>query len=215
MDCELIDTGRSVTVEASEPSGEVFVFEGFVERAHGERVSLSLGRGASLDALTPGALVRVRYCNQEGMHSFQTPIVQAREGDRICLLLKAPAEIARVQRRRFLRLEVSLPILCQSLDERRRQRRPAQALTLEVGGNGIGFLCEQSYAVGERLRVELELEGWGECVAIGIVRRSAVVPRVRGALHHLALQFTEVEAKSQALILSYLGALQRARRKVS
>lgn len=216
MDRELIDVGRPVTVEASEPSGEVFVFEGFVERARGGGVSLSLGRkGASFNALTPGARVRVQYCNQDGMHSFHTQIVQAREGDRIRLLLEAPAEIARVQRRRFLRLAVRLPVLCLRLDERGRIRHRAQALTLEVGGNGIGVLCEESYAVGERLRVEFELEQWGHCTATGVVRRSSVVPRPRGALHHLALQFTEIDGKSQALILSYLVSLQRARRKVS
>lgn len=213
---ELIDTGRPVTVEASEPSGEVFVFEGIVERARGEGVSLSLGRsGTSLKSLAPGTRVRVRYCNQEGMHSFQTLVLQAREGDRIRLLLEAPAEIARVQRRRFLRLEVRLPILCQRLDERGRVRHEAQALTLEVGGNGIGFLAEEKYAVGERLRVEFELERWGHCAASGVVRRSSVVPRPRGELHQLAVQFTEIDGKSQALILSYLVALQRARRKAS
>jgi c-di-GMP-binding flagellar brake protein YcgR len=216
MESELID-GRAVTVEAWEPDGAPGVFEGYVERARGERVSLSLGRrrGASLDGLAPGAPVRVRYFDAQGMYVFDSRVVQARDGDRIRLLLAAPAEISRIQRRRFLRLALRLPMLLQRLDERGRPREECAATTIEVGGNGLGFVARHGFAVGERVRAMFELEGWGRCTGVGQIKRSVLAMSAGGTEHRVALQFTEVDGKSQALILSYLLALQRARRQRS
>ena len=213
MEQELIDVGRAVTVEASESDGAQGVFEGFVERARGERVALSLGRnGKSLDSFSPGAQVRVRYFNEQGMYTFSSQVLQAREGDRIRLLLEAPAQVARIQRRRFLRLGLRLPVVCEHLDERDRPKEQCQAHTLEVGGNGLGFASDHPFRVGERVRVQFELEGWGRCSGVGQIKRSVIALLPEGAEHRMALQFTEVDGKSQALILSYLLALQRARR---
>jgi hypothetical protein len=64
----------------------------------------------------------------------------------------------------------------------------------------------------ERIRFELDLGDWGVCAGIAVVKRSVLALRPEGPEHHVALQFTEVGSKAQALILSYLLAARRASR---
>jgi hypothetical protein len=69
---------------------------------------------------------------------------------------------------------------------------------------------DKPFVVGERVRFKLDLGGkWGLCAGVGQVKRSVLAPLAEGGVHRVALQFIEIDSKSQARILSYLLTARR------
>lgn len=207
----LPEPGQPVTLEAVDELGRRAVFEGLVRSADPSRVALSLASGRdAVEVLAEGVRALVRYADDEGLHYFEAPIVASDSGQRIEIILAAPEQVSTSQRRRFMRLGMRRSIRCVRLDQKGQPVEHCSANTLEIGGNGAGIVADRSFKPGERVRFELDLGEWGRCAGIAVVKRSvlALLPEGRSE-HRVALQFTELGSKEQALILSYLLAARR------
>jgi c-di-GMP-binding flagellar brake protein YcgR len=197
--------GQPVTIEHTDSDGDRTILEGVVEASRADSFSVSLARG-EVD-LEEGADVRVRYCDASGLCFFLARVLEAHVGERQVVWLESPAQAQRVQRRRFLRLGVQVPISC---EREKGDAAPCQATTLELGGNGAGLVSDRPFTVGERVRFSLDLgEKWGVCTGVGQVKRSVLALTPGGGEHRIALQFVEIDSKSQARILSFLLTARR------
>lgn len=196
---------QNVTIEYVDEGGVRTIFEGFVAECHEDRFLVSLAKSdASLEA---DDQVRVRYSDTKGLCFFSTKVLRVVPGNRVFASLANPLATQRSQRRRFMRLNLSVPASCVRLDAAGgAPEEECRTSTLELGGNGAGILADRPFAVGERVRLRLDLGSkWGSAEGVATVKRS--VPSPQGpAEHRVALQFIDIDAKSQARILSFLVA---------
>lgn len=196
--------GQPVTVERTEGPEAHRIHEGKIEGVASGRFQIALESAKAGGALAPGSEVRVRWTDDQGLCFFLARVLET-EGARTWIEL--PANPERLQRRRFVRLPVEAAISCVRLDERGEPREVCRAMTLELGGNGAGLVADRPFKVGERVRFKLELGGgFGVCSGIAHVKRSALAHKTKGkgSEHRVALQFVEIDAPSQARILSFL-----------
>jgi len=199
-------TGRPITVEVSGPQSERAVFEGLVATAEPEGFGFVLTPGdESAELLVPGARALVRYSDSRGTHVFEAPITAVEQGSRVSVKVAAPTQIQTQQRRRFMRLAMQLGVTV----SRPGAAAPLAARTVEVGGNGATITSAEPLTAGEKLGFELDLQRWGKCTGTALVKRSVLALRPEGAEYRSALQFVELPARSQALLLSFLTAARR------
>ncbi|MBI5543661.1 MAG: flagellar brake protein [Deltaproteobacteria bacterium] len=203
--------GQPVTLEHVDGAGYRTIFEGIVQQGEGDPGGagdsslVSLARNDAL--LEKDDEVRVRYCDDKGLCHFQTRILEVCAGARVEVRLAPPEKVERQQRRRFFRLPVQVPAICARLDAKGDSVEECRLTTLEIGGNGAGMLSDRAFTVGERVRVKLELgDKWGAAEGIGTVKRSVLALVPTGAEHRVAVQFVQIDARSQAKILSFLLA---------
>ena len=196
---------QPLTLEYLDDIGQRTIFEGVVSALDADRFQASL---APTDAmLDPGDEVRVRYCDEKGLCFFSTRVLEVVPGPRVAVWLGTVAAAQRSQRRRFMRLSVQIPASCVHLDAKGTPREECSTTTLELGGNGAGILSNHAFVVGERVRFKLDFgEEWGCAEGVATVKRSVLALTSKGAENRIALQFVEIDAKSQAKILSYLVA---------
>ncbi|HEY3449668.1 MAG TPA: PilZ domain-containing protein [Myxococcales bacterium] len=195
---------QPLTLEYLDAAGRT-IFEGVVSQVGDGQFQASLAPNEAL--LDPGDEVRVRYCDEKGLCFFSTRVLEVTPGKRATVWLGNGQGAQRSQRRRFMRLGVQVPASCVRLDAKGSPREECATTTLELGGNGAGILSNHPFTVGERVRFTLDFgEEWGRAQGVATVKRSVLALTPEGAEHRVALQFTEIDAKSQAKILSYLVA---------
>lgn len=196
---------QPLTLEYLDAGGERTIFEGVVTSLAPGQFQASLAPSDAL--LDPGDEVRVRYCDEKGLCFFSTRVLEVVAGKRASVWLADGLKPQRSQRRRFMRLGVQIPAECVRLDSKNAPHEECSTTTLELGGNGAGIVASSPFTVGERVRFELDFgEDWGIAQGIATVKRSVLALTPKGAEYRVALQFTEIDAKSQAKILSYLVA---------
>ncbi len=209
---ELMQVGQAVTVEGTDSSGAGMVFEGMSMGAVGRNLSFSLAPADDTEAIQAGSEVRIRWGHDRGMSYFSARVLELKEGNRLRLTVEKPGDVERTQRRRFMRLEVHLPFRCTRLDATGQPQEVLKATTLEIGGNGATFVADRALNVGERVAFDFDLEGWGRCNGIGVVKRSVLALTPERAEHRVGMQFTEVKSTTQAIILSFLLAQKNGAR---
>ncbi|MGC4115182.1 MAG: PilZ domain-containing protein [Myxococcales bacterium] len=196
---------QPLTLEYVDNLGQRTIFEGVVAQLASGMFQASLAPNEA--TLDPGDEVRVRYCDEKGLCFFSTRVLEVQPGKRVSVWLGNGEKAQRSQRRRFMRLGVQVPAACIRLDAKGSPREECSTTTLELGGNGAGILSNTPFTVGERVRFTLDFgEDWGSAQGVAMVKRSVLALTPQGAEHRVALQFTEIDAKSQAKILSYLVA---------
>jgi len=196
---------QPLTLEYLDEAGQRTIFEGVVSSIAPGMFQASLAPNEA--SLEKGDPVRVRYCDEKGLCFFMTQVLEVVPGARPSVWLRDGAGAQRSQRRRFMRLGVQVPASCVRLDAKGAPREECSTTTLELGGNGAGILSSQPFTVGERVRFKLDFgQQWGVAEGVATVKRSVLALTPDGAEHRIALQFVEIDAKSQAKILSYLVA---------
>lgn len=208
--------GQAVTLERTLASGRKVILDGVVERVEQYRFALAVPpTQEQAPEPRPAEQVRVRYSDGRGLRYFTAKVLQvepSQDGGLRVFVTQPPLEQQQqVQRRRFMRLALQVAVHCVRLDAEDEPVEECQAQTLEVGGNGAGLVADRAFKVGERVRFALDLgEEFGACGGTGTVKRSvlALTPGGRPE-HRVALQFTEIDSKSQARILSFLLAARR------
>ena len=205
-------SGQPVTLVHTDEVGCRTVLEGLVHAIEGGRVRVALMKSETSALLATGDDVRVRYCDDKGLCHYLARVLDIAEtGERYLALLEVPPKVERQQRRRFLRLQVQVPIACVRLDSQSTSEEQFLATTLEIGGNGAGLVADRPFKVGERVRFHIDFgDEWGSSKGVGQVKRSVLALTPKGAEHRVALQFVEISAKDQALIISYLLAAKQA-----
>lgn len=215
MPSERPKVGQSATMERTLAGGRRLILDGAVEQVEQYRFLLGFPPPEE-DAPDPrpAEQVRVRYSDGRGLCYFTAKVLQVEPSDEglgVWVTQPPAQEQQQVQRRRFLRLGVQVRVSCVRLDALGEPVEECEASTLEIGGNGAGMVADRPFKVGERVRFALDLgEEFGACGGTGVVKRSVLALTPQGGEHRVALQFTEIDGKSQARILSFLLAARRA-----
>lgn len=183
-----------------------------VLRADDERVvlALPLARHRWVVPL-PGTPVRVVFRDPEdqsgdrGLYAFTSTVLQASVSPEPELHLAAPAKVERVQRRRWVRLQINLPVwLTRSGDG-----PVIEARTTDVSGGGIRVRSSQPLQRGERLTVQMAFPGGWAVRATGQVVRTG-----DGDANEYGIVFVDIDWRLQDRITGFILAEQARRRRL-
>ena len=159
--------------------------------------------GAEAWRPSPGTRVQVSFAAKDGLGVFSSLVLDGDDAGGIAL--EAPRSVEQVQRRRFSRYPLRLKVACVPLPEGLPPGEGFEAQTLDIGGNGLVIASGQPLSVGERVRLELHLHGYGDFSGVGQVRRAE--PSGENEGEYLAgLEFVEVAEDDRAALLAYAHA---------
>ncbi|MGE5573684.1 MAG: flagellar brake protein [Bacteroidota bacterium] len=161
--------------------------------------------------LSEGDEVRVETVQEDAVYKFKTIVEMVIVHPFPMLQLAKPDEIVRDQRRRFARVNVSLPARYRCLDHRARERVvPHKATATNVSGGGALIVTWQSrpdLKVGSEVDVELELPD-GKVHAKGVVVRvSTGETDEAGRVQQIAVEFKDIDERQRDTLARYV--LQR------
>lgn len=166
-------------------------------------------KGAVL-RLVQGDAVRIQVIRQDGVYKLDTVVEAVIMYPFPMLQLARPVEIVRDQRRRYVRVDVSLPARYRCLDRRGRKRLvPHKGTVTNVSGGGALIVTWQSrpdLEVGSEVDVELELP-CGKVSAKGVVVRMSVERTEAGRVQQVAVEFKDIDERQRDMLARYV--LQR------
>jgi len=152
-----------------------------------------------------GEEFRVTYYTAEGVkHQFSTTVTGFRKEEAMSLIeVRKPAaeEIAREQRRSFLRVEAQLEIAVRIGDKLR-----FVALTEDVGGGGVSFRCERKWPITSGLKLMCWLLIPYRSGSIEHAQFAAEVVRVKEAEpnHYIVMmKFDDISDVDQQKVIRY------------
>ncbi|NLG79648.1 MAG: hypothetical protein GX492_07490 [Firmicutes bacterium] len=166
-------------------------------------------KGAVL-RLAEGDAVRIQVVRQDGVYKLDTVVEAMIMYPFPMLQLARPVEIVRDQRRRYARVDVSLPARYRCLDRSGKRRLvPHKGTVTNVSGGGALIVTWQSrpaLEVGSEVDVELELP-CGKVSAKGVVVRMSVERTETGRVQQIAVEFKDIDEKQRDMLARYV--LQR------
>jgi len=133
----------------------------------------------------------------------------------VVLALPPDKRIGAVQRRQFVRLDVSLPLTYTILywpRDTRRQGETYQSRTRDLSAGGAQILCPEEYPVGTQLEMDLELPAEVVHVKAEVVRE---VERLSGGGAWVAVRFLAPSFDTRETIVRYIFEEERKRRRRS
>lgn len=135
-------------------------------------VAAPVERGALID-FRPGTEVSVFLIHQEGRFLFNTRVIERRTGPLPLLLLDKPSRLKRSQRRRHLRVRVTLfPSRSSVIDSDPEKCRSIKIVIVDISGGGVRFVGNDLLPIGTRVSLALDLP-----FGCGIVEATATVLR--------------------------------------
>ena len=159
----------------------------------------------------PGTPVRVVFRDpgdpaaDRGLYGFTSTVVRASVAPEAELHLEAPREVQRVQRRRWVRLSINLPV---------RLTRPQDGTVIEgrttdVSGGGIRVRSSQPLQPGESLRIQLSFpDGWT------LLAEGRVVRAHGNGDEGYGIAFVDLDWRLQDRIAGFILAEQARRRRL-
>lgn len=166
-------------------------------------------KGAVL-RLSEGDKVRVQMPQRDAVYSFDAAVEAVIVYPFPMLQLTKPAEITREQRRRYARVDASLPARYGSRDHREGARLvPYKGTTMNVSGGGaliVTWQCSKDLDVGSQVDVELELPDC-KISAKGVVVRISTECGQAGESQRIAIEFKEIDERQRDMLVRYV--LQR------
>lgn len=187
----------------------------YVLAADEERVVLALPIVHRRWIVPPaGSPVRVVYRDpaddraDRGLYGFETVVIKASVEPEPELHLAAPRRIERVQRRNWVRLDVSLPVRVARVDA---PDGGWNARTCDLSGGGLRLRCDELLQPGELVALRVSFPGGWEAAARGRVVR--IVEGQDGGREY-GIQFTEIDPRVQDRIAGFILAEQARRRRL-
>ncbi len=152
-------------VEVSvEIDGTVKRLRGYITDVEGNKISIDapMSKGAPVP-LRPGSNITVALVEDDAVYEFEAGILE-RKMDRIpILVLTAPEEVTRVQRRGYYRFPIEIDITFQVVEKKgyylKRISEPKTVLTRDISAGGISFRDEKKIPIGTNIIVEFCLPG--------------------------------------------------------
>jgi len=166
--------------------------------------------------LDKGTAVRVYYHDERTMYSFRTRVVDRAWHPRPTLLLAEPEEIERIQRRRFVRLQINLPVRYCLLNEQRghdAEPEVREAACEDISAGGLLLVCPQGLTKGAELDLEVELEPDVPLWLVGRVVRVVEHPGPERPGRY-GVEFIGVTAADRDLITRFIFRKQRELRRL-
>lgn len=116
--------------------------------------------GAKIIRLTEGTPVEVRYCNRRGIFRFVSKVLPAFQGEGALVSIAMPERIEKLDRRRYCRVEASLPVTFKLLDgapNAAGSDLPGfRGLTKDVGAGGVCMETVVQLSEGALLRLKID-----------------------------------------------------------
>ena len=163
--------------------------------------------------LNPGDLVQIVFGSSRGIFRMETELLYRFTRPIPVLIVKAPTEFRRIQRRRFFRLEVHLPVHFGRETLNSDPDGPElteQGVTENLSAGGLLLVSRKAITEGQLLVIRIELPD-------GSLQTEAVARRVlsEGEEHYrVGLEFIDLPENDRDRIVSYLFAEQRQRRQL-
>ncbi len=108
--------------------------------------------------LKAGDQVTVEVTGERGVYRLET-VVLGRDLGRVPVLVVAAGEWVRHQRRDHFRVALGMAPAAARLLRPGAEGQPVRLLLRDVSGGGLGFVSDRPLQVGDRLEVELNLNG--------------------------------------------------------
>ncbi|MDA8441516.1 MAG: flagellar brake protein [Peptococcaceae bacterium] len=148
----------------------------------------------------------IRVCNKTAMFKFNAKVKTVIRGDLPLFAVDIPAECVKVQRREFVRIDVSIPL-------RYRDKPEAEfikAHSLDVSGGGVRFAADKNLAIGTKLEMVLDFLG-----DFSITTRVEVLRSVEADArqYHISARFYELEHSLADKILQWTFKYQLSLRR--
>lgn len=166
-------------------------------------------KGAVL-RLSEGDVVRVQVPQQDAVYAFDTAVEAVIMYPFPMLQLARPVEIEREQRRRYVRVDASLPARYRPPNpEAMKRLAPYKGTTVNVSGGGALIMTLQYHKaldVGSQVDVELELPNY-KVSAKGVVVRMSTERGQAGKSQRIAVEFKDIDERQRDMLVKYV--LQR------
>ncbi|MBC7104429.1 MAG: PilZ domain-containing protein [Firmicutes bacterium] len=174
-------------------------------------------RGGAL-VLSPGEEVQVRFVRESGVYLFVTRVLGRRDESVPLYLIAYPAEVQRIQQRRFVRLPILLEVLyAPASDKPGEQPVWARGRTADLSGGGMRLRVSEPLPAGtplllkfylpwEKRPVEMTLRG-------RVVRSEVTEGREAGErLYFLGIEFVDIRRRDQDEIIRFIFRKMAERR---
>jgi len=184
---------------------------------NGLYIAMPYLRGGAL-VLSPGEEIQVRFVRENGVYLF-TSRVLARKHETVPLYLIAyPAEVQRIQQRRFVRLPILLDVLYAPVPEKPDEQPVwVKGRTADLSGGGMRLRVPEPLPVGTRLLLKFYLPWEKKPVEMAlqgrVVRTEVTEGREPGEkLYFLGIEFVDIRRRDQDEIIRFIFRKMAERR---
>lgn len=165
-------------------------------------------RSGELVPLRTGETIRVSYVDKDNAYSFVTRVLGRKIDPIPVLIVERPQTITRIQRRNFVRIEASLPIYFQLLEEETGEI--GEGRTVDISGGGVLFTTRAGWIrANHLLRVRVDLPQLEPVVCIARVIRVGQ-NRISGVVYNqVACKFEDLREGQRDTIIKFIFERQR------
>jgi c-di-GMP-binding flagellar brake protein YcgR len=186
----------------------------------GERLLLAAPthRGAVI-RLSEGEPVRVEILAEDAVYAFDTYVDSMALEPIPVIGVSKPENLARIQRREFVRVDLNLPVKYRPLTLIRQkplEYQSADIVNLSGGGASIVTwhpLQDKGVKSGSELQLELELPDGNKVEVKAVIVRISDTKTEKGIRHKIAVMFTEIDERQQDVIVRYVLECQYEMRR--
>ncbi|MFQ5340565.1 MAG: flagellar brake protein [Anaerolineae bacterium] len=172
-------------------------------------------------ALRPGQQITVYLKGAGELWCFDTTVQSVYRTPQPMVLVPRSAELTRLERRNYVRVDARIPpVYFMLLDRHRNRGYGLQATIRNLSGGGVMFASPHSVQVGATIKMAFELpRRHGEVKAIGAVVYNRLAREIGNAVHAMGVAFTEIPASHRDAIIRFVlyrqAQMARARRESS
>ncbi|AZR73857.1 hypothetical protein BBF96_10940 [Anoxybacter fermentans] len=157
----------------------------------------------------------VTYVGERALYSFKSIILRRFKEPIPGFALRLPAEVKRIQRREFVRLEINIPLYYRLIDESEKiplesdssgSRQYIKTYTLDISGGGVRFYSDEIMEVNSNLEIKLGLKGIEEEVIFGKIVRNQ--EKEEGG-YEVGVAFESISSSVQDRIIGWIFDKQR------
>jgi len=171
-------------------------------------------KGSVIVPLLPGDTIKIIYTDNMAVYTFVSRVIQQNSEDMGTVVLGAPLEVKRIQRRNFVRLDCRLKVVLQKLNDKLAPDGEAfTAGTVDVSGGGMMFECDVLLNAGDVLQATLHLNDKDTVRGIGRVIRFARNSSKNRYGFSAGFEFTLIEETERDKIIRFIFNQQRDLRR--
>lgn len=211
----VLEVNQSVTIEinAGEKNKKYYNSK-IVSVSSTEVILLAPMEKGILVPLRIGDLITVSYNDDNAIYSFDAQVDRRQGGVDQTITVQTPADIRRVQRRNFVRIDVTLPMVYYTVDDTAGQYSSGvQTKVIDISGGGLRFESDRPLDKDLVLDLVVELGGGERISAIGQVVRSLPIEKSGFNKYSIGIQFTIIEERDRDKIIKFIFQKQRELRQ--
>lgn len=192
-------------LDLTEPSKPVSQVPGFLERATTAHVALGLA--APLPALDPRTRFGVEVLSGPGILRFQSTAAKPVEQGATRVELELPRQVESVQRRKFSRAPMSVPVAFAPAHSDSQEQPPPSGIGqgMDLGAGGLRMVTQVPLKWGQYLFVSFNPPDGS--VFRGL-QSKVVRVQTDGLRCHVGLQFIDLNAQQEAQLVQTVFRLQ-------